>query len=179
MSGDCSGPCERRAVLLAGYGLPELLRRRRGVRILSYLAYALNAYRVFPPLRIRPWLFKRERLREVTGFSVFILIIDLANKLNYSTDTIVIGAFMGTAAVAVWAVAQRLIEIVQRITDQLNAVLFPVVDDSSTVERVDKLQDPDSGTRLSLAMVVPLATVLGLTARPLVLLWVGPDFSAV
>ena len=46
-------------------------------------------------MRIRPWLFKRERLREVTGFSVFILIIDLANKLNYSTDTIVIGAFMG------------------------------------------------------------------------------------
>ena len=26
-------------------------------------------------------------------------------------------------------------------------------------------------------MVVPLATVLGLTARPLVLLWVGPDFE--
>jgi O-antigen/teichoic acid export membrane protein len=148
------------------------------VRILSYLAYALNAYRVFPPLRIRPWLFKRERLREVTGFSVFILLIDLANKLNYSTDTIVIGAFMGTAAVAVWAVAQRLIEIVQRITDQLNGVLFPVVVDSSTVERVDKLQKIlIQGTRLSLAMVVPLATVLGLTARPLVLLWVGPDFE--
>src|SRR5688500_8170330 len=159
------------AVLLAGYGLPELVAATTGVRILSYLAYALNAYRVFPPLRIRPWLFKRERLREVTGFSVFILIIDLANKLNYSTDTIVIGAFMGTAAVAVWAVAQRLIEIVQRITDQLNAVLFPVVVDSSTVERVDKLQKIlIQGTRLSLAMVVPLATVLGLTARPLVLL---------
>ena len=166
------------AVLLAGYGLPELVAATTGVRILSYLAYALNAYRVFPPLRIRPWLFKRERLREVTGFSVFILIIDLANKLNYSTDTIVIGAFMGTAAVAVWAVAQRLIEIVQRITDQLNAVLFPVVVDSSTVERVDKLQKIlIQGTRLSLAMVVPLATVLGLTARPLVLLWVGPDFE--
>ena len=38
---------------------------------------------------------------------------------------------------------------------------------------VDKLQKIlIQGTRLSLAMVVPLATVLGLTARPLVLLWV-------
>lgn len=166
------------AVLLAGYGLPELVAATTGVRILSYLAYALNAYRVFPELRIRPRLFNRDRLREVTGFSVFILIIDLANKLNYSTDTIVLGVFMGTAAVAVWAVAQRLIEIVQRITDQLNAVLFPVVVDSSTVERVDKLQKIlIQGTRLSLAMVVPLATVLGLTARPLVMLWVGPNFE--
>jgi len=167
------------AVLLAGYGLPELVAATTGVRILSYFAYALNAYRVFPALSIRPRFFNRDRLREITGFSVFILIIDLANKLNYSTDTIVIGAFMGTAAVAVWAVAQRLIEIVQRITDQLNGALFPVVVDISTVERVDKLQKIlIQGTRLSLAMVVPLATVLGLTARPLVILWVGPNFEA-
>jgi len=165
-------------VLLAGYGLPELVAATTGVRILSYVAYALNAYRVFPELRLRPRFFKRERLREVTGFSIYILVIDLANKLNYSTDTIVIGAFMGTAAVAVWAVAQRLIEIVQRITDQLNSVLFPVVVDTSTVERVDKLQKIlIQGSRLSLAMVVPLATVLGLTARPLVMAWVGPNFA--
>ncbi|HKR13151.1 MAG TPA: oligosaccharide flippase family protein [Pyrinomonadaceae bacterium] len=166
------------AVLVLGYGLTELVAATTSVRILSYLAYALNAYRVFPELRLRLRFFKRDRLREVTGFSVFILIIDLANKLNYSTDTIVVGAFMGTAAVAVWAVAQRLIDIVQRITDQLNAVLFPVVVDHSTVERIDKLQKIlIQGTRLSLAMVVPLATVLGLTARPVVMVWVGPNFE--
>jgi O-antigen/teichoic acid export membrane protein len=166
------------AVLLAGYGLAELVLATTGVRIVSYFIYALNAYRVFPALRIRLQYFQRERLREITGFSVFILIIDLANKLNYSTDAIVIGAFMGTSAVAIWAVAQRLIEIVQRLTDQLNAVLFPVVVDSSTVQRADRLQKIlVQGTRLSLAMVVPLATVLGLLARPLIMIWVGPQFS--
>lgn len=165
-------------VLMSGYGLAELVAATTGVRILSYFAYAFNAYRVFPSLRIRPQYFQRDRLREITGFSVFILIIDLANKLNYSTDAIVVGAFMGTAAVAIWAVAQRLIEIVQRITDQLNAVLFPVVVDSSTVQNLERLQKIlIQGTRLSLAMVVPLATVLGLLARPLVLMWVGPQFA--
>jgi len=166
-------------VLLSGYGLAELVAATTAVRILSIFAYALNAYRVFPDLRIRPGYFKRERLREVTGFSVFILIIDIANKLNYSTDAIVVGAFLGTSAVAIWAVAQRVIEIVQRISDQLNAVLFPVVVDNATVQRVDRLQEIlVQGQRLSLAMVVPMATVLGLTARPLVMVWVGPQFSA-
>jgi len=166
-------------VLLSGYGLAELVAATTAVRILSIFAYALNAYRVFPDLRIRPRYFKRERLREVTGFSVFILIIDIANKLNYSTDAIVVGAFLGTSAVAIWAVAQRVIEIVQRISDQLNAVLFPVVVDNATVQRVDRLQEIlVQGQRLSLAMVVPMATVLGLTARPLVMVWVGPQFSA-
>ena len=166
-------------VLLSGYGLAELVAATTAVRILSIFAYALNAYRVFPDLRIRPRYFKRERLREVTGFSVFILIIDIANKLNYSTDAIVVGAFLGTSAVAIWAVAQRVIEIVQRISDQLNAVLFPVVVDNATVQRVDRLQEIlVQGQRLSLAMVVPMATVLGLTARPLVMVCVGPQFSA-
>lgn len=165
-------------ILLSGYGLAELVAATTAVRILSYFAYALNAYRVFPELRIRPSYFKRERLREATAFSVFILIIDIANKLNYSTDAMVIGAFMGTSAVAVWAVAQRLIEIVQRVTDQLNAALFPVVVDNSTVQRTDRLQKIlIQGTRLSLAMVVPIATVLGLLARPLVMIWVGPAFA--
>jgi O-antigen/teichoic acid export membrane protein len=165
-------------VLLSGYGLAELVAATTAVRILSYFAYALNAYRVFPALRIRLSFFNRERLREATGFSVFILIIDLANKLNYSTDAIVIGAFMGTSAVAIWAVAQRLIEIVQRVTDQLNAVLFPVVVDSATIESTDRLQKIlIQGTRLSLAMVVPIATVLALIARPLIMLWVGPVFA--
>lgn len=154
-------------VLLAGYGLVELVAATTAVRIGSYFAYALNAYRVFPGLRIRLGSFRWIRLKEVTGFSIFILLIDLANKVNYSTDTIVIGAFMGTTAVAVWAVAQRLIEIVQRITDQLNSVLFPVVVDSSTIQHLDRLQKILlQGTRLSLAMVIPLATGMALLSGP-------------
>jgi O-antigen/teichoic acid export membrane protein len=162
-------------VLRAGYGLAELVLATTAVRMVGYVAYTYNAFRVFPELRIRRRHFRRERLREVTGFSVFVLILDIANKLNYSTDAVVIGAFMGTTAVAIWAVAQRLIEIVQRITDQLNGALFPVVVDSSTIQRLDRLQVIlVQGTRLSLGMVVPMSTVLALVARPLVLVWVGP-----
>lgn len=165
-------------VLVSGYGLVELVAATTIARILSYFAYAMNAYRVFPQLRIRFSYFNRQRLRELTSFSVFVLLIDLANKLNYSTDTIVLGAFLGTASVAIWAVAQRLIEIVQRITDQLNSVLFPVVVDSSTLEHAQRLQRILlQGTRLSLAMVIPMATILGLLANSVVQIWVGPSFS--
>jgi O-antigen/teichoic acid export membrane protein len=164
-------------VLFSGYGLAELVIATTAVRILSLFAYTLNAYRVFPALRIRRKYFSKQRLREATGFSVYALLIDIANKLNYSSDALIIGAFLGTASVAVWAVAQRLIEIVQRITDQLNSALFPVVVDSATFQDHDKLQKVLlQGTRLSLASVVPVATSLSLLAKPLVLAWVGSDF---
>ena len=164
-------------VLMAGYGLVELVIATTAVRCLSYPLYVLNAYRVFPELRIRLQYFSRARLKEVTGFSFFLLLIDLANKVNYSTDTIVIGAFMGTAAVATWAVAQRLVEMIQRITNQFNGALFPVVVDSSTIQHSRRLQNILlQGTRLSFGMVVPLATVLALLGRPVVFAWVGSNF---
>lgn len=167
------------AVLLAGYGLVELVAATTAVRILSYIGYRLNAYRAFPALRISPKNFCLARLKEITGFSAFMLLIDLANKLNYATDTMVIGAFMSTAAVAVWAVAARLIDITQRLTDQLNGALFPVIVDSATMGQSEKLRLVLlQGTRLSLAMVIPIASVLALLAHPLVLAWVGPNFLA-
>jgi O-antigen/teichoic acid export membrane protein len=165
-------------VLLLGYGLVELVASTTAVRILSYFGYRLNAYRVFPALQIRIKHFKVKRLREMTGFSAFMLLIDLANKLNYSTDVLVIGAFMSTAAVAVWAVAQRLIELTQRLTDQLNGALFPVIVDSATLGISERLTLIFlQGTRLSLAMVLPISAGLALLAEPLVLAWVGPQFT--
>ena len=91
------------SVLLAGYGLVALVAATTCVRIVAYFVYRSNAYRIFPELEIRLSLFRRSRLREVTGFSVYSSIIDWANKLNYQLDELVIGAFMGSSAVAVWA----------------------------------------------------------------------------
>ena len=166
------------AVLLSGYGLIELIAATTAVRVLSYVGYAMNAYRAYPGLRIRPSNVRLARLKEVTGFSAFILLIDIANKVNYSADAIVIGAFMSTIAIAVWAVAKRLVDATQLITGQLNGVMFPIVVDTATLGQRDRLRKLFmQGTRISLAMVIPLATGLALLAEPLVMAWVGPDFA--
>jgi O-antigen/teichoic acid export membrane protein len=165
-------------VLWAGYGLVELVFATTAVRVLTYWVYRANAYRVFPQLRVRLDLFRRERLRELTSFSVFMALIDWANKLNYSIDALVVGIMIGTPAVAVWSVGQRLAEAAQRLTNQLNDIIFPNVVDHSASERVDRLQLLFLvSTRLSLATAVPIAAVLLLMAGPLVRAWVGPEFD--
>jgi O-antigen/teichoic acid export membrane protein len=167
------------AVVLAGYGLVPLVLATTAVRMLTYWVYRANAYRVFPALRIRLRSFSTKRLKEVTSFSVYILLIDWSNKVNYSIDAVVIGMFLNTSAVAVWSVGQRLAETTQRLTNQLNEVLFPSVVDSDTVDRQDRLQRILLvGTRLSLAAVLPLAGTLILFSRPLLQAWVGHSFDA-
>jgi O-antigen/teichoic acid export membrane protein len=165
-------------VLGLGYGLVELVAVTTTLRILTYGIYRANAYRVFPGLRLRLSSFRRARLREITGLSVYMLLIDWAHKINYSVDALVVGAFLNTSAVAVWIVAQRLAEVTQRLTNQLNDVLFPTVVDNDASAQIHRLQAIFvQGTRLSLAAVMPLGGAMILLARPLVLAWVGPPFE--
>ncbi len=83
------------AVVLAGYDLVYLVAATTAVRMSAYLMYRINAYRVFPELHITPRLFRLSRLKEVMGFSVYMTVIDWANRLNYQLDELVIGAFLG------------------------------------------------------------------------------------
>lgn len=161
-------------VLMAGYGLIPMVLATTAVRVLSYFLYRLNARRIFPALRIRPSLFRRDRLRELTGFSIYSALIDWGNRLNYSLDSMVIGAFLGPASVAVWAVAERIVSGTQLLTNQLNGVLFPVVVDSDALQQQDRLQRVLlEGTKCSLAMVLPIAVTLMALADPLIYAWVG------
>jgi O-antigen/teichoic acid export membrane protein len=161
------------AVVLAGYGLITLVASTTAVRLATYFLYRRTAYRVFPALRIRPSYVRTARLREVTGFSVYSSIIDWANKLNYELDEVVIGIFLGAGPVAIWAVADRIISGTQRLTNQGNAVLLPVVVDSDAMQRSGRLQRVLlEGTRLSLATVLPIALVLVLLAEPLIRAWI-------
>ena len=144
----------------------------------ALLVYRLNAYRVFPGLAVEWRLFRRERLREVSGFSVFMLMLDAAYKVNYSTDVLVIGAWLGAPAVALWAPAQRLTELTLRLSNQLSEALFPVVVDCDASQRAARLRTVFvHGTRLSLATVLPVAGGLALLAHPLLMAWIGPSFA--
>jgi O-antigen/teichoic acid export membrane protein len=168
------------AVVLMGFGLIALVAATTFVRVATYLVYRRNAYHVFPRLEIRPGLFRVSRLREVTGFSIYSSVIDWANKLNYELDELVIGVFLGAAPVAAWAVADRIISGIQRLTNQANAVLFPVIVDSDTRQHNGRLQRVlIEGTRVSLGSVAPIAVVLIALADRLVRAWVGPAMVAV
>lgn len=166
-------------VLLTGGGLVELVAAMTTTRMLGYVAYRLNAYRVFPLLRIRLSLFRRARLRELTGFGAWMFLQGASCKINYASDPIVIASFLTTGSVAVWTIAQRLADAVLQLTNQLNYVLFPIVVDADTSGRNDRLTEVlVQGTRLSLATILPVAGSLALLAEPVVVGWTGPQFAS-
>ena len=165
-------------VLMLGYGIVELVAATTAVRLISLFAYRRSAYKAFPLLRIRWANVRKSRLQEVTAFSAYLLVIDVANKVSYTADAVVIGAVMSTASVAVYSVGQRLAVTIGRLTRVLSEKLFPTIVDTAALERKERLRLLFiQGTRLSLAMVIPLSAFVALLAQPLVLAWVGPRFA--
>lgn len=165
-------------VLAANYGLLTLVCTTTGISLLAYVAYARAALVAFPGLSIKRSLFSREKLREVTSFSMYVFVIDIAIQIGFNLDNLVVGAFLGTAAVAVYSVAARLADYQRQLCNQFNSFLFPVVVDFGTRGNRDALRATlVDGTRIALGLVTGVTVCLIGFGRPLVTRWMGAGFA--
>jgi O-antigen/teichoic acid export membrane protein len=164
-------------MLAAGYGLVPLVAAITIVRAIGLFAYRAVAYHTFPGLQVRPAHVRLDRLKELTGFSVYMLLLDVGWKVSFSSPPVIIGAILGSAAVASWTVAERLGQAALRMTNQMNDALFAVIVDSEA-RRADRLRTIlVQGTRMSLASVIPVGGGMALLAHPVVMAFVGAQFT--
>ena len=165
-------------LLASGYRVRAVVAASTAVALASYVAYAWTARRAFPELRLRLSAFSPPLVRDVTAFSLYVFIIDIAIQIGFNLDNVVVGAALGTSAVAVYAIALRLADYQRQISNQFNGLMFPVV------VRYGATNDPDAlrrmlveGTRLALMLVCGVTVCLMGFARPLIARWMGPGFE--
>lgn len=164
-------------VLSKGYGLIPLVTVTTLIGLTSYIAYALVARTAFPGMHLSPRLFSRRQVREVTAFSLYLFMISLAIQLGYNIDNIVIAAFAGTSAVAVYSVAFRIADYQRQLCNQFNGLLFPIVVRFSAVDEMAAMRATlIDGSRVALALITGVTIALFAVADRLVVLWMGADF---
>ena len=169
------------ALLAAGYRVRAVVAGSTAISLCSYVAYAWTAKRAFPELRLRPAAFSPSLIRQVTAFSMYVFILDIAIQISVNIDNIVIGAVLGTAAVAVFAVAVRLSDFQRQVSNQFNGMMFPIVvrysaaGDSEALDRLRNMMI--EGTRVALTLVFGITVCLMTFAAPLVSRWMGPGFE--
>ena len=165
-------------VLRAGYGLIALVSVSTLIGVASYAAYAAAARATFPAMRLAPSRFSSAQVREVTAFSLYLFLISIAIHVGTNVDNLVIGAYLGTSAIAVYTVAMRLAEYQRQLCGQFSGFLFPLVvrfDASRDVEALHAtLVD---GSRIALGLVSGVTLCLIAFGRQIVALWMGPGFG--
>ena len=114
-------------VLRAGYGLITLVSVSTVISVASYAAYAAAARATFPAMRLSPSLFSTAQVREVTAFSLYLFLISIAIHVGTNIDNLIIGAYLGTSAIAVYTVAIRLAKYQRQLCGQFSGLLLPLL----------------------------------------------------
>ena len=167
------------AVLASGFGLVALVASTTAVGLASYGAYVWTARRAFAELRIRLASFDRRLVRDVTAFSLYLFVIDVAVQIGFNLDNVVVGAALGTSAVAVYAVTLRLADYQRQLACQFNGLLFPIAVRLGAGGRADALESLlVDGTRIALILITGVTICAIGFADPLLLHWMGPGFEA-
>ena len=121
----------------------------------------------FPAMRLSPRRFSSQQVREVTAFSLYLFLISIAIHVGTNIDNLIIGAYLGTTAIAVYTVAVRLAEYQRQLCGQFSGFLFPLV------VRFDASRDDEAlhatlldGSRIALGLVGGVTLCLIAFGRP-------------
>ena len=164
-------------ILLTGGGVLAMVLVNLPVVILMQCVAVRMISRVAPDLRFGLRGANRQTARRILTFSSSLFLIAVADRLHTKTDEIVIGVALPISAVTPYALARRLSELPQMLADQFMKIMLPLSSElhaNDDRERIRLLYL--TGTRITLAIFLPVAAVLIVLAGPVLAAWAGPQY---
>lgn len=119
-------------------------------------------------------------LKDVAVYSFWIFLNVIMDRIYWSTGQFVLGAFVGTAAVAVFAVAIQLEHIYMQFSTSISSVFLPKV--TGMVARNDNRKEiSDLFIRTGRIQYIVIALILSgfiIFGRDFINLWAGTDYDS-
>jgi O-antigen/teichoic acid export membrane protein len=121
----------------------------------------------------------RAALGAALAFSGPVFLLQLAVQVLYhQTDRLLLGMFVGSVAVTLYEGPARLVALIVQLTGFGNTALMPFASQLEATRRSDTLAALLlRASRYVSAFVAPLALLLAVLARPLLVGWLGPAFA--
>ena len=164
--------------ILQGYGLMAVAIITTAGRVVQALLSVVYAVAVLK-MRIRIFRPDGPELRRVAVYAAPIFVSILARQAFAKLDTILVGAILGAAPVAVYAIGVTFNKYFMTFATAISRIVTPDV-----IRRIDAGADPDTLTdlmiRISRIQALALLLVLGgliVFGERFLLLWLGPEFA--
>jgi O-antigen/teichoic acid export membrane protein len=161
-----------------GYGLVALALISLAITLTQYSAMAYYARSLYPRLQISWRHVDRGACAALFGFTIYRFIWIVANQLIFYSDSLVIGVFLGAAAITPYAIASSLINYGRNVVLLLTDTMAP------SAARLDPKSDLAGlrsllidGTRLALVVALPLCLGFIFLGRQFVTLWMGEAYA--
>ena len=165
-------------LLELGYGLSSM-----GIAVLVWgvvegiLKWRM-AHRVCPALHLSARHVTRESLRDVTSFGAKTFVGGIGLTCLYQGNSLLVGFFLGPAAVAVLARSMVLVSHANKALVQFARVLTPLASSAQARGDAGELARVTlDGARFSLLLAIPVAAAMVVFAQPLMRVWMGAAYA--
>lgn len=123
--------------------------------------------------------FQKNLFKEIAGYSFFIFIGVIVDRLYWSSGQLILGAQVGTAAVAIFAVAIQLQQMYRNFSTAIPGVFLPKITTMTTRESSEK-EISDLFIRTGRIQFTILSIILFgfiLFGQQFVIIWAGADYA--
>jgi O-antigen/teichoic acid export membrane protein len=121
--------------------------------------------------------FERSLVLELSSFSLYFSLVQVAGMIATRSDAMVIKLFLPLETVGIYSIGMRLSEKASMFCSHLTRALTPVFAElHGAGEQANMRAAHYLGTKLTVAFAAPLLAGLALLAEPLIVAWTGPDF---
>ncbi|WP_321372785.1 oligosaccharide flippase family protein [uncultured Draconibacterium sp.] len=130
-------------------------------------------------IKIRFGQFDWKFFRELAGYSFYIFLGAIIDRLFWSSGQLVLGAYVGTAAVAIFAVGIQLEQMYMGFSTAISGVFLPKVTAMATKEKSEKeISDLFIRTgRIQFIVMGFILTGFILFGHQFILFWAGNDYN--
>lgn len=163
----------------AGYGIVALAAITLGTNALERAAKLWLAVRLFPELALSMRLFSRSHLREFVGYGVPSFLTEVADKIRFYVDTVVVGAMLSVSSVTLYNIAVRLVHYYIQVIFGAVGYLLPVFTAQAGAGEMAALRRSFLfGTKIAVALSALVGGGLIGVGGPVIGVWIGDEYRA-
>lgn len=164
-------------ILFMGFGSIGMALVGVSLQIISAPIYILFCTR---RLRLKPSFKKPEVsfLKEIVGFSFYIFLGSIVDMLFWATDKVILGALIGTVAVAIYNIGGTFNTIITQLSTTISGVLVPKITGMVVLEK-SRQELSDLFVRIArLQFIIVGLVVSGFVAfgKPFLYMWAGEEY---
>ncbi len=166
------------AALLGGGGLRSLALISFIGQILASATRMVLAYRICEGLQIRLSLVGRDSIRKMFVFGGKTLIPSISDLLLNQTTCILIVAYLGPAALALYARPRSLILQLHTVISKMAMTLTPTASSLQSSKSINEIQQlMIKSVRYSFYIVLPIVMIMVIFGGEVLGFWMGPEYA--
>ena len=159
-----------------GYGLLMVAFITVAMPLLASGVCTVIAGRLLPvPLGLR--YVDRATFREMASYGGTTLIVIVAARLRFRSDSIIIGAFLSAAAITYFTIGARIVDYAGEVVENLAQVFMPMSSHSDAQGNLDRLRKIFvGGNRFCAFTIFPICAILVVLGKSVIEAWVGVKY---